>query len=81
MIAAERHHAGMSSAQLAQAVRLLPPAEHRAFLDALLAFDADAIRQRLEDLDDIRDARHVLQEETEWTPWQKVKEELREVAG
>ena len=81
MIAAERHNAGMSSAQLAQAVRLLPPAEHHAFLDALLAFDADAIRQRLEDLDDIRDARNVLQEETEWTPWEKVKEELRDVAG
>ena len=81
MIAAERHNAGMSSAQLAQAVRLLPPAEHHAFLDALLAFDADAIRERLEDLDDIRDARNVLQEETAWTPWEKVKEELRDVAG
>lgn len=80
-VAPKRHNAGMSSAQLAQAVRLLPPAEHHAFLDALLAFDADAIRQRLEDLDDIRDARTVLQEETEWTSWEKVKEELRDVAG
>jgi hypothetical protein len=78
---AARHTCGMSAAQLAQAVRALPPTEHRAFLDSLLVFDADAIRERLEDLDDLRDARAVLKEETEWTPWEQVKEELHGVAG
>jgi hypothetical protein len=71
----------MSADQLAQAVRALPPAEHRAFLESLLAFDADAIRERLEDMDDLRDARAVLKEEIEWTPWEQVKEELHGVGS
>jgi hypothetical protein len=78
---AARYTCGMSASQLAQAVRALPPAEHRSFLDSLLAFDADAIRERLEDMDDLRDARAVLKEETAWTPWEQVKEEMHGVAG
>lgn len=71
----------MSSTQLAQAVRSLPQAEHLAFIDALLAFDAEVIRERLQDLDDIREARAILKEETDWTPWEKVKEELHGVTS
>lgn len=71
----------MSVSQLANAVQQLSPQEHAAFLDALLAFDADAIRQRLEDLEDIREAKDVLASETEWTSWEQVKAELHELHG
>ncbi len=70
----------MSAAVLAEAVRRLPASEHEAFLDALLSFDAEAIRQRLEDRADIAAARAVLESEKDWLPWHEVKAGLHEVS-
>jgi len=69
----------MSAAALAEAVRQLPAPEHEAFLDALLAFDAEAIRQRMEDRADIAAARSVLETERDWVPWTEVKAKLHGV--
>lgn len=71
----------MSVTQLANAVRHLPPSEHAAFLDALIAFDREALLRRLEDAEDVAVAREVLATETEWKPWDKVKAELHELHG
>ena len=70
----------MSAAMLVEAVRRLPASEHEAFLDALLSFDSEAIRQRLEDRADIISARAVLENEKDWVPWPEVKAGLHEVS-
>jgi hypothetical protein len=67
----------MSAATLMQQIRILPETEKEALLDALWREDREALLDRLEEEQDLQEARAVLNDpNTEWVPWDEVKRSL-----
>lgn len=65
----------MSAVQLLKAVNDLPRRELGAFLDALVQRERKALLRRLEDADDVKQARKILAstKNEDWIPFEKVK--------
>ena len=67
----------MSAATLMQQIRSLPETEKEALLDALWREDREALLDRLEEEQDLQEARAVLNDpNAEWVPWDEVKRSL-----
>ncbi len=68
----------MSATQLMEAVYSLSRREHSAFLDALVERERKALLRRLEDVEDVAQARKVLAEtkSEDWIPFETVKSQL-----
>jgi hypothetical protein len=67
----------MSAATLMQQIRILPEKEKEALYDALWREDREALLDRLEEEQDMKDADAVLNDpNTEWVPWEEVKRTL-----
>ena len=67
----------MSADTLMQEIRTLPETEKAALFDALLREEREALLDRLEEEQDLKDALAVLNDpETEWVPWEQVKRTL-----
>jgi hypothetical protein len=68
---------GMSAATLMQQIRILPETEKKALFDALWREDREALLDRLEEEQDLQEARAILNDpNTEWVPWDEVKRSL-----
>ena len=67
----------MSAATLMQEIRSLPETEKAALFDALLREEREALLDRLEEEQDVKEAEAILNDpETEWVPWEQVKRTL-----
>ena len=68
----------MSATQLLEAVNGLSRREHGAFLDALVEREREELLRRLEDAEDVAQARKVLVETKpeDWIPHAAVKSQL-----
>jgi len=67
----------MSAATLMQQIRILPETEKEALFDALWREDREALLDRLEEEQDLQEARAVLNDpNTEWVPLDVVNRSL-----